>query len=119
MLSSQVLAVDVFQKDLCERPQTTGSAVCQDKNLGNDGGVTQNPLFGPQGVLTRIIRLLSVVVGIAAVIAILLGGFKYVTSGNNPQDVANARERVIYALVALVVAASAQVIVRFVIGRGV
>jgi hypothetical protein len=113
-----VYAVDVFDKNVCSRPQSSGSTVCQDKAQRDDGnGNTQNPLFGPQGVLTKIINLLSVVVGIAAIIMIIWAGMRMVTSGTNPQDVSNARERIIYAAIALVVAAVAQVLVRYVIGN--
>lgn len=105
-------AVDVFNENLCERQvnNSNSSAVCTDKNVGNE-----NPLFGPSGILTAIINILTIVVGIAAVIMIVFAGLRYVTSGSNPQDAANARERIVYALVALVVAGLAQVLVRFVL----
>lgn len=117
-----VSAVDVFQNDLCDQKQREGgevpsdSAICKDKNLPQDSaGNTQNPLFGPQGAITRVINILTVLVSIIAIIMIILAGLKFVTSGNNSQDAHSARERVIYACVALVVAASAQLVVRFVL----
>lgn len=89
------------------------SAVCKDEKL--EAG--ENPIFGQGSVLAKVINLLTVIVGIVAVITIILAGLRYITSATNPQDVANARERVIYSLVALVIAAMAQLIVRFIIGR--
>lgn len=112
-----VSAVDLFDRQVCNEPSAANSAVCRDKNLRDSAGNEQNPVFGPQGVLSIIINLLSVVVGIVAVIIIVLAGLRFITSGSNPQDVANARERVIYALVALIIVAMAQVFVRFIVGR--
>ncbi len=110
---ASVSAADIFNKNVCERGKAADSTVCKDKSLDKD----ENPLFGPEGVLTRVTTILSVIVGIAAVIAIILAGLKYITSSTNPQDLSVARERIIYALVALVVAASAQLLVRFVLGN--
>lgn len=112
VLSSPVSAVNILEKNVCDRSGASSSPVCKD----NDGA-RDNPLYGPQGILTSIINLLSLIVGIIALIIILLAGLKFITSGNNPQDVTNARERVIYACVALVVASLAQVFVRFIIGK--
>lgn len=95
-------------KDVCQK--RPNAAVCKDNSLkaGNS-----NPLFGPSGILTRIISVMSIVIGIAAVIMIMYGGLKFITSGSNPQDVAKAREVVLYAVVGLLVAGMAQAIVRF------
>lgn len=102
-------AADVFQP--CETDAGKNSAVCKSKNAQEKGG-GRNPLFGPDGVITFIINLISALVGIAAVIMIILAGLKFITSGNNPQDVSSAREMVIYAVAGLIIAVSAQLIVR-------
>lgn len=112
VFAPSAFAVDVFGKDVCVDATNT-SAVCQDGTAGEK----TNPLFGSQGILTMIINLLSAVVAIVAIIIIVLAGLKFVTSGTNPQDVSNARERIIYACVALVIAGIAQVLVRFVLER--
>lgn len=107
-------AVDVFSNDkVCQDKNRVRqqSSVCQDKQ------VTSNPLTGSAGVLNAIINLTSIIVGILAVIVIILAGLKYITSGTKPEDVNNARERIIYALIALVIVAVAQFIVKFVLGR--
>ncbi len=104
-------AEDVFQ-DVCSKPNASSSTVCKSKNLGG-----QNPIFGPQGVMTSVINIVSTIVGIVAFIMILVGGFKLITSGSNPQDVSKARETIIYAIVGLIIAALAQVIVQFVLKR--
>ena len=116
-LPSTAGAVDVFPKEVCDQNKgenSNNSTVCQ---TDNKLGPNENPLFGPKGVLTRIINVLSIVVGIAAVIGIIISGMRFITSGSNPQEVTKAREGIIYALVALVVAVMAQVLVRFIISK--
>lgn len=67
--------------------------------------------------VSRVIELFSVIVGIAAVIMIIVGGFLYVTSGGDSNKVAAAKHTIIYAIIGLVIAVVAQIIVRFVIGQ--
>src|ERR1700741_4921403 len=76
-----VLAVDPFNQEVCERDAASSSTVCKDKELKGE-----NPLFGKNGILTIVIRLLSAIVAIAAIIMIIIAGFKFVTSGSNPQE---------------------------------
>jgi len=102
-----VSAADVLQ--VCNDPASKNSVVCKEK-AASDG---KNPIFGPDGVLTRAIEFLSVIVAIASVIVIIVAGLKYVTSGSNPQDVSKAREMILYAIVGLVIAGLAQALVRF------
>lgn len=115
-LPAGVGAVDVFNKDVCERPEAAQSTVCKDKEI-DKGGKQQNPIIGNDGILTTIINLLTVIVAIVSVIMIILAGLKLVTSGTNPQDVSNARERILYAVIALAVAALAQALVRFIVAK--
>ena len=102
-----VHAEDVF-KGVCSDLQAQSSTVCKSKDLGG-----KNPIFGPEGVLTVAINIISIIVGVVALIFVILGGLKFITSGSNPQDVSKARETVIYALVGLMIAGLAQVIVQF------
>lgn len=104
-------AVDPF-KQICKEAPSGADAptACKDKSLGG-----KNPLFGPDGILTKVINILSIVVGIAAVIGIMDAGLKFIRSGDNPQEVSSARDRVLYACIALVIAAAAQLMVRFIL----
>ena len=100
---------DLFN-DVCNG-RGAASPVC------NETRQSGNPFFGPQGVLTEAISLLSIIVGIAAVIMIILSGLKFITSGSNPQDVTKAREMLLYAVVGIIIAVTAQLIVRVFISR--
>ncbi len=99
-----------FFKDVC---QLNGqeSTVCEDASQGQ----TANPLYGPRGIITVVVNMLSLVVGVAAVIGIIVAGTKYLTSASNPEEANKARELVIYAVVGLILAAAAQFIVRVVL----
>lgn len=63
------------------------------------------------------VRILSLVVGVAATIMIIISGLKYVTSGGDSGKAASAKTTLIYALVGLVIAALAQIIVAFVLNE--
>ena len=68
-------------------------------------------------IVKQIINIMSLVVGVVAVIMIIIGGFKYVTSGGDSGNVSGAKNTILYAVVGLIVVALAQVIVRFVVDR--
>ena len=68
-------------------------------------------------ILGDIINILGIVVGIAAVLMLVVGGFKYITSGGDSSKTASARNTVIYSIIGLVIAVMAQVLVHFVLFR--
>jgi hypothetical protein len=79
-------------------------------NCKSDGGKLT-------GLVRDIIGLLSIIVGIAAVIMIIIGGLKYITSGGDSSKVSGAKSTIVYAIVGLIVASLAQVIVHFVLSK--
>jgi hypothetical protein len=68
-------------------------------------------------IIETIINIFSLVVGVVSVIMIIIGGFKYITSGGEPGSVGGAKNTILFAIVGLVIVALAQVIVRFVLNR--
>lgn len=101
-----------IKEGLCEganldltSPSTTGSRANCDP--GAEGNL--------QGLINRIINIISVIVGVIAVIMIIFGGFRYITSGGNDASVAAAKNTILYALIGLIIVALAQVIVKFVL----
>ena len=109
-LSAPAFAVDPLQ-EACQGAAAS-SATCQ----GRSGGAS-NPLTGPSGVLTKATQIIAIVTGIAAVIMIIIGGFRFVLAGGDVSALTSARKTVIYAAVGAVIAISAQFIVTFVIGK--
>lgn len=63
-----------------------------------------------------ILRLGFGVIAVIAVLVIVIAGLRFILGQGNPQETAKARSTIIYALVGLVVALSAQAIVGFVLG---
>ena len=68
-------------------------------------------------ILKKIINILSVLVGAIAVIMIIIGGFRYVTSAGNDSSTGAARKTIMYAIIGLIIVALAQVIVHFVLNN--
>lgn len=65
-------------------------------------------------ILKVALNILSIVVGIIAVVMIIVGGIKYALSQGESNNTNSARNTIIYAIVGMVIVALAQIIVRFV-----
>ncbi len=72
---------------------------------------------GFNNLLTKIVNIFSAIVGVIAVIMIIVGGLRYITSGGDSGNVSTAKNTIIYAIVGLVIVALAQLIVRFVLNQ--
>lgn len=68
-------------------------------------------------IIRTVIDIFSLIVGVIAVIMIIIGGLKYITSGGDSGNVTSAKNTILYAIVGLIIVALAQIIVRFVLGR--
>ncbi len=82
-----------------------------------DDCLTENADDRVSGMINTIINIFSVVVGVVSVIMIIVGGFKYITSGGDSGNVSSAKNTILYAIVGLIIVALAQVIVQFVLNR--
>lgn len=63
----------------------------------------------------KVINIFSIIVGIVAVIMVIYGGFRYITSGGDSGRVGNAKNTLIYAVIGLIIVALAQFLVHFVL----
>jgi hypothetical protein len=68
-------------------------------------------------LIKDVVNILSIVVGIVAVVMVIYGGFRYVTSAGDGGRVASAKSTIIYALIGLAIAALSQLIVRYVFNK--
>lgn len=68
-------------------------------------------------IIKLIINIFSLIVGVIAVIMIIVGGLKYITSSGDSGNVTGAKNTILYAIVGLVIVALAQIIVRFVLNK--
>ncbi len=58
-------------------------------------------------VASKIVSIFSIIIGITAVLMIIYGGFRYITSGGDSGKVGNAKNTLIYAIIGLIVVALA------------
>jgi hypothetical protein len=100
---------DCIQGGLCNGAQTLqvtpGTQQCSEQ----DNGL--------QGIIQTVVNILSIIVGVVAVIMIIVGGFRYITSGGKAERITGAKNTILYALIGLIIVALAQVIVRFVLTK--
>lgn len=104
-LSTQ--AFDPFQIN-CGVSGYSKSAVCSTP--------AQDP-SGPGGVLLNIAHIAGFVAGALAIILIVYGSIKYITSNGDASKIQNAKNTIVYSLVGVAVIVLAEAIINFVIAR--
>lgn len=113
-------AVPAFAQDA---QQQINNGLCAGSNLqftetpGQCDVATTDATSKINNIIHTIVNLLSAIVGIVAVIMIIVGGFRYITSGGNDTSVTSAKNTILYAIIGLVVVALAQLIVRFTLSK--
>jgi hypothetical protein len=115
----KVFAIDVLNPGDGGGPCNNSNAsstpvVCGDNSSSANAN---NPLFGPDGILTQIVNVLSIIVGIAAVIVIVIQGLRMILSNGSSETVAKARAGIFFAVGGLIVAVLAQALVAFVLSK--
>jgi len=70
---------------------------------------------GIKNIAVQAVNIISIIVGVVAIIMIIYGGFKYITSGGESNNISTAKNTLIYAIIGLIVVALAQVIVHWVL----
>lgn len=98
-------------------PLPVGAQSAEDirRGVAASGGSGDSSRVGD--VIEVAINIFSIVVGIAAVIMIIIGGMKYVTSSGDSTSVNGAKNTILYAIVGLIVVGLAQVLVKFVLNQ--
>ena len=88
---------------------------CLNKGVNEiDGEADANDLTN---LIKNVVNVLLFIVGVAAVIMIIIGGLRYVTSSGDQSQVTAAKNTILYSVVGLVVAALAYAIVNFVVDK--
>lgn len=109
-LSFSQSASAVAVSPLCNPGSVAASTdVCRSVNSKSDGS---SPIIS---TLKDAINLISIIIGVAAVIIIILAGLRFMLSGGDPQSISGARDAIIYAGVGIIIAVAAQAIVVFVL----
>lgn len=116
-----VTTPDVDESASCAAGGGGGSAVdsaCSGvEALGvkcDSAGTAQEVIEGPIGT---IIDLISYAVGVACVVMIIYGGFRFITSGGNADATKSARNTILYALLGLFIILIANILINFVFGQ--
>lgn len=104
-VAQPVAAINVFE-DSCKT--NTTDAVCNEAKKGTDGAPV---------LVQQLINTLLYVIGIIAVIVIIVGAIRYVTSDGDSNKVSSAKNTILYAVIGLVVAMLAFAIVNFVVAQ--
>ena len=116
LLGLSLFLAPVVDARACDSDLPKQQALCA-VEATNPGTNAQDSEQQVHHVLKQVIHILGLVVGVASVIVITVQGLRLVVSGGSGETVKGARNGIIYAIVGLVVAALAQVIVYFVIGK--
>lgn len=115
-----IVAAPLFmQSGIAFAACATGGNTPQGQILSGAGAAGNCNATSVNTLAKDIISILSILVGIAAVIMVIYGGFRYVASGGDAGKVAAAKSTLIYALIGLAVAALAQLIVHYVFTKAV
>lgn len=108
--SHQVLAQSTSQTDQCRELRA------QFDRAGGSGVVGDLPIYCSVGsVYTKFLNIAMFAVGIVAVIAVIFGGYLYMTAGANDAQRKKGRDVLTWAILGLIVVILAAVIVNVVI----
>jgi hypothetical protein len=76
-----------------------------------------DPISGPNGILMKASLVIATLGGIAAVIIIIVAGFRFVTANGDASKVSGARSAIIGSIIGLVIIAAAESIVILVVKK--
>lgn len=100
---------------------SVASGLCEGLGTATGGSACSTTTGGTKSTIETlaktVINIFSIIVGVAAVVMIIYGGFRYVTSGGASDKVGNAKNTLIYAIIGLIIVALAQTIVHFVLDQ--
>jgi hypothetical protein len=117
LFSSSALAADC---STCSGQSNLNTAAAIQCGSNCAGGSSQTPAQASKNIgdtLTSVIQLFTIVVGAVAVVMLVIGGFRYVSSAGSQEGVASAKKTITYALIGIVIAALSQLIVTFVLTK--
>lgn len=100
----------------CSIPANGDNAISAGANCAAPAGASDN-LFSQGGIFQQISNTLIFLVGAIAVIMLIIGGLRYVTSNGEASSIKGAKDTITYAIVGIVVAILSFAAVSFVIGR--
>lgn len=103
-----VPSISHYALTACQQVTQTGLSGC-------DPGLPK--AIADKGALHNALTIVFAILAAVAVLMIVLGGLRMVTGQGNPQEMGKARSTIIYALVGLLIALTAEALVSFVLGK--
>ncbi len=70
-----------------------------------------------EGLINVVLKAILAVVGLIALIYLVIGGLRYITSSGNPDAVEGAKNQILYAIIGIIVVVLAWALVTFVLNR--
>jgi hypothetical protein len=98
--------------DNCQPGQGLTGAI--NANCASGEGQQTGNLFGNGSIVNNVINIMLFIIGILCVIMIIYGGIRYVISRGETEQVKNAKNTILYAIVGLIVAIVAYALVNWV-----
>ncbi len=100
-------------------PTAASEAICEGVNDGSGATSCADDSSGiaVSNVIKGAIRIFQAIIGIISVFIILMAGMNYITSGGDATKTKTARERILYAVIGLVIVGLAEIIVQFALNR--
>lgn len=116
ILSTQSVSAQADpQNKLCKgvdelKLSPTGHGGCKDSSVKGSGEKLDD-------LITTAINIFSVIVGIIAVVMLIYGGLRYITSAGDSGRLTGAKQTIIYAIIGLIIVAFAQFVARFIVSK--
>lgn len=98
--------------EACAQRRASGDVPTACKEKG-----TENPVYGSGGIINNVANAVALVAGSIAIIYIILGGIKMITSTGDQQAFKQGRSTLIYAAVGIMLVVVARGVVAFVLSR--
>jgi len=68
-------------------------------------------------LITTISNTILLLVGVVAVLFLIIGGFQYISSAGNPENIGKAKTTIMYAIIGILVTLLAWAVVQFVVTK--
>ena len=98
------------------KKKTNGISVNGDQSSIGSGNLPTSS--ANTNTIKTLLQIAFGIIGAFALLSMTASGFKYITSGGDPGKTSEAKKGIVFALVGLMIAISAEAIVAFVIRRG-
>ena len=115
IILSLALVTGVAAGAVALTPAYAGASIKDQINKGVDATGTKESGKSMDSVVKTVINVMLYIIGALAVIMLVFGGIRYVTSAGNSAQVTGAKNTIMYSIVGLLIAIFAYAIVNFVV----